>query len=60
MTQRALPHLEKTHGHVIFTASIFGTKSILPNMLDYNVSKAALKMMVKIIAKEEGNKYKLF
>jgi len=55
MAQKAIPHLEKTHGHIIFTTSIWATQ-VVENCIDYNMSKAALKMMAKIIAKEEGSK----
>jgi len=58
MTQKAIPHLERVHGHLIFTTSIAGTMPF-ENMIEYCMSKAALKMMAKIIAKEEGNKYVL-
>jgi len=51
VTQKAIPYLEKTHGHILFTASIYGT-AIVENIVDYNTSKAAMKMMAKIIAKE--------
>jgi len=47
--------LEKVHGHVVFTASISGSLPV-ENFTDYCMAKATLKMMVKIIAKEEGSK----
>jgi len=59
LTQKAIPHLEKVHGHIIFISSVFATK-IIENSIDYNMSKAAMNMMAKIIAKEEGEKYAIF
>jgi len=55
MTQNAIPHLEKTHGNIVFTSSMMGTQP-WENLIDYCMSKAAMKMMAKIIAKEEGKK----
>jgi len=40
----------------MFISSIYGQVPA-PTMVDYNSSKAALNMMAKIIAKEEGSKY---
>jgi len=47
--------LEKTHGNIIFISSIMATVPT-ENCVDYNTSKAAINMMAKIIAKEEGPK----
>jgi len=55
LTQKAIPYLEKTHGHILFNSSIGGSVPF-PNAVDYNTSKAAMNMMAKIIAKEEGPK----
>jgi len=53
ITQKAIPHLKVVHGNILFISSIYGSSPVA-YAIDYNTSKAAMKMMASIIAKEEG------
>jgi NAD(P)-dependent dehydrogenase (short-subunit alcohol dehydrogenase family) len=51
LTQLAVPHLLKTKGNIINLSSVASTKAA-PGGLPYNVSKAAVDMMTKVMALE--------
>lgn len=51
ISKESLPHIKEARGSIIFVASIYGT-SPQPGWIQYNTSKAALKMLAKIFALE--------
>ena len=51
VTQKCLPHLEKTKGNIVNVSSVAGTRAF-PNVLAYCVSKAAVDQMTRCAALE--------
>eukprot|EP00095_Tigriopus_kingsejongensis_P002496 maker-scaffold64_size435223-snap-gene-2.20 protein:Tk02496 transcript:maker-scaffold64_size435223-snap-gene-2.20-mRNA-1 annotation:"short-chain dehydrogenase" len=51
LTQKALPHLEKAKGSILYVGSLLGTMPA-PGLADYCASKAALHAMAKSVAQE--------
>ena len=51
MTQKCIPHLEKTKGNIVNVSSVAGTRSF-PNVLAYCVSKAGVDQMTRCAALE--------
>lgn len=51
MTQKCVPHLEKTKGSVVNVSSVAGTRAF-PNVLAYCVSKAAVDQLTRCSALE--------
>lgn len=51
MTQKCLPHLEKTKGNIVNVSSVSGTRSF-PNVLAYCVSKAGVDQLTRCAALE--------
>lgn len=51
VTQKCLPHLEKTKGNIVNVSSVAGTRSF-PNVLAYCVSKAAVDQLTRCAALE--------
>ncbi len=49
VTQKCLPHLEKTRGNIVNVSSVAGTRSF-PNLLAYCVSKAATDQLTRCSA----------
>lgn len=49
VTQKCLPHLEKTKGNIVNVSSVAGTRSF-PNLLAYCVSKAATDQLTRCSA----------
>lgn len=46
LTQKCVPHLEKTRGNIVNVSSVAGTRSF-PNVLAYCVSKAAVDQLTR-------------
>ncbi|MCA1623931.1 MAG: SDR family oxidoreductase, partial [Acidobacteria bacterium] len=51
LTQKCVPHLEKTKGNIVNVSSVAGLRSF-PNVLAYCVSKAALDQLTRCSALE--------
>lgn len=51
LTQKCVPHLEKTKGNIVNVSSVAGTRSF-PNVLAYGVSKAAIDQFTRSVALE--------
>src|SRR5215203_2264005 len=51
MTQRCIPHLEKTKGNIVNVSSVSGTRAF-PNVLAYCVSKAGVDQLTRCAALE--------
>ncbi|XP_014276901.1 3-oxoacyl-[acyl-carrier-protein] reductase FabG-like [Halyomorpha halys] len=51
LTMQAVPHLVKTKGNIINISSVNGIRSF-PNVLAYNMSKAAIEQFTKCVALE--------
>ncbi len=51
MTQKCIPHLEKTKGNIVNVSSVAGTRSF-PNVLAYSVSKAGVDQLTRCAALE--------
>ena len=51
LTQRCIPHLEKTKGNIVNVSSVAGTRSF-PNILAYGVSKAGIDQLTRSAALE--------
>jgi NAD(P)-dependent dehydrogenase (short-subunit alcohol dehydrogenase family) len=55
ITQKCIPHLEKTKGNIINVSSVAGTRAF-PNVLAYCVSKAGVDQLTRCAALELGPK----
>jgi len=55
ITQKCIPHLEKTKGNIVNVSSVAGLRSF-PNVLAYCVSKAALDQLTRCSALELADK----
>lgn len=51
ISQKCVPHLEKTHGNIVNVSSVAGTRAF-PNILAYCVSKAAVDQLTRCAALE--------
>ena len=51
LTQKCIPHLEKTKGNIVNVSSVAGTRSF-PNVLAYCVSKAGVDQLTRCAALE--------
>ncbi len=51
MTQKCIPHLEKTKGNIVNVSSVAGTRAF-PNVLAYCVSKAGVDQLTRCTALE--------
>jgi len=51
MTQKCIPHLEKTKGNIVNVSSVSGTRAF-PNVLAYCVSKAGVDQLTRCAALE--------
>jgi NAD(P)-dependent dehydrogenase (short-subunit alcohol dehydrogenase family) len=51
MTQKCIPHLEKTKGNIVNVSSVAGTRAF-PNVLAYCVSKAGVDQLTRCAALE--------
>jgi NAD(P)-dependent dehydrogenase (short-subunit alcohol dehydrogenase family) len=51
MTQKCIPHLEKTKGNIVNVSSVSGTRAF-PNVLSYCVSKAGVDQLTRCAALE--------
>ena len=51
LTQKCIPHLEKTKGNIVNVSSVAGTRSF-PNVLAYCVSKAGVDQLTRCTALE--------
>lgn len=51
MTQKCIPHLEKTKGNIVNVSSVAGTRAF-PNVLAYCVSKAGVDQLTRCVALE--------
>jgi NAD(P)-dependent dehydrogenase (short-subunit alcohol dehydrogenase family) len=55
LTQKCVPHLEKTKGNIVNVSSVAGTRAF-PNVLAYCVSKAGLDQLTRCAALELASK----
>lgn len=55
LTMQAVPHLVKTKGNIVNVSSVNGIRSF-PNVLAYNMSKAAIEQFTKCVALELATK----
>ena len=53
LSQRAIPHLRKTRGSIVHVSSVTGLRAF-PNVVAYNMSKAAVDQLMRTTALEEA------
>ena len=55
LTQACLPHLLKSHGNIVHVSSVTGIRAF-PNVVAYNMSKAALDQLTRTCALEVASR----
>merc|ERR1712018_1036439 len=55
LSQRAIPHLRKTRGSIVHVSSVTGLRAF-PNVVAYNMSKAAVDQLTRTCALEVASR----